>query len=54
MYVAENKSLAKHSKKIYQSFLLRESYREDGKVKNRTIANLSRCKPGEIAASNLP
>ena len=53
MYVAENKSPAKDSKKIYQSVLLRESYREDGKVKNRTIANLSRCKPGEIAAIKL-
>ena len=53
MYVAENKSPAKHSKTIYQSVLLRESYREDGKVKNRTIANLSRCKPGEIAAIKL-
>lgn len=53
MYVAENKSPVKDSKKIYQSVLLRESYREDGKVKNRTIANLSRCKPGEIAAIKL-
>jgi len=53
MYVAENKSPAKDSKKIYQSVLLRESYREDGKVKNRTIANLSRCKPEEIAAIRL-
>ena len=24
------------------SFLLRETYREDGKVKNRTLANLSK------------
>ncbi len=53
MYVAENKSPAKDSKKIYQSVLLRESYREDGKVKNRTIANLSRCKPEEVAAIKL-
>lgn len=53
MYVAENKSPAKNRKKIYQSVLLRESYREDGKVKNRTIANLSRCKPEEIAAIKL-
>lgn len=53
MYVAENKSPTKNSKRIYQSVLLRESYREDGKVKNRTIANLSRCKPEEIAAIKL-
>lgn len=53
MYIAENKSPAKDSKKIYHSILLRESYREDGKVKNRTIANLSRCKPEEVAAIRL-
>jgi transposase len=53
MYVAENKSPTKGSKKIYQSVLLRESYREGGKVKNRTIANLSHCKPEEIAAIKL-
>jgi len=32
------------------AILLRESYREDGKVKNRTIANLSRWKPERIEA----
>ncbi|MCX7019606.1 MAG: hypothetical protein NTY46_11580 [Candidatus Sumerlaeota bacterium] len=32
---------------------MRESYREGGKVKNRTIANLSHCKPAEIAAIEL-
>lgn len=53
MYIAENKSPGKDSKKIYQSILLRESYREGGKVKNRTIANLSHCKPEEIAAIRL-
>jgi transposase len=50
MHVVENKSSPKNSKKIYQSILLRESYRENGKVKKRTIANLSHCKPEEIAA----
>ena len=50
MHVVENKSASKNSKKIYQSVLLRESYRENGKVKKRTIANLSHCKPEEIAA----
>ncbi|MBU1767786.1 MAG: IS1634 family transposase [Candidatus Omnitrophica bacterium] len=53
MYIAENKSVAKTSKKIYQSILLRESYRENGKVKSRTIANLSKCTPNEIAAIKL-
>ena len=32
------------------AILLRETYREDGKVKNRTLANLSKWKPGKIAA----
>jgi len=53
MHVVENKSSPKNSKKIYQSILLRESYRENGKVKKRTIANLSHCKPEEIAAIKL-
>jgi transposase len=53
MHVVENQSASKTSKKIYRSILLRESYREDGKVKKRTIANLSHCTPGEIAAIKL-
>ena len=53
MYIAENKSPDKNGRKIYHSTLLRESYREGGKVKSRTIANLSRCKPEEIAAIRL-
>ena len=32
------------------AILLRETYREDGKVKNRTLANLSKWKPQKIAA----
>ncbi|NOG82233.1 MAG: IS1634 family transposase [Candidatus Scalindua sp. AMX11] len=51
MHVVENKSSSK--KKIYRSTLLRESYRENGKVKKRTIANISHCTPGEIAAIKL-
>ncbi|WP_459893734.1 IS1634 family transposase, partial [Desulfothermus okinawensis] len=47
----ENK--VKHGKKIYNSILLRESYREDGKVKKRTIANLSHCSREEIDAIKL-
>ena len=50
MHVVENKSPSKKGKQIYQSILLRESYRENGKVKKRTIANLSHCKSEEIAA----
>ena len=34
----------------YTRHLLRESYREDGQVKHRTIANLSRCSDEEIKA----
>jgi hypothetical protein len=37
----------------YTRYLLRESYREDGKVKHRTLANLSRCSAQEIAAIKL-
>jgi transposase len=39
--------------KVYTRVLLRESYREDGKVKHRTIANLSQCSDQEIAAIKL-
>ncbi|NTW53856.1 MAG: hypothetical protein HGB15_03655 [Chlorobaculum sp.] len=39
--------------KTYQRHLLRESYREDGKVKNRTIASLSHCSFAEIEAIRL-
>jgi hypothetical protein len=47
MYVDQS-----HSGK-YKRFLLRESYRHDGKVKHRTIANLSSCSPQEIQAIKL-
>jgi hypothetical protein len=39
--------------KTYRRHLLRQSYREAGKVKHRTIANLSRCSPQEIEAIRL-
>lgn len=48
MYVDSSKS---HGK--YTRFLLRDSYREDGKVKHRTIANLSHCSFEEIDAIKL-
>jgi len=51
MHIVINKT--KHGKKIYNSILLRESYREDGKVKKRTIANLSNCRLEEIEAIQL-
>jgi len=39
--------------KSYTRHLLRESYREQGKVKHRTIANVSSCSPEEIEALRL-
>lgn len=36
--------------KVYYRHLLRDSYREDGKVKHRTIANISHCSAEEIEA----
>ncbi len=38
---------------VYRCVLLRQSYREGGQVKNRTLANLSHCTPQEIAAVRL-
>jgi transposase len=37
----------------YVRHLLRQNYREDGKVKHRTIANISSCSAEEIAAIKL-
>jgi len=53
MHIVQNQSAPKTGKKIYRSILLRESYREGGKVRKRTIANLSHCTSGEIAAIKL-
>jgi hypothetical protein len=39
--------------KTYTRHLLRESYRANGKVLHRTIANVSHCSAGEIAALRL-
>ena len=38
----------------YVRYLLRDSYRQEGKVRHRTIANLSRCSPQEIQAIRSP
>ena len=43
----------KQNGKTYRRCLLRESYRKNGKVKNRTIGNLSRCSDKEIQAIKL-
>ena len=39
--------------KTYHRVLLRQSYRQEGKVKHRTIANLSACSDEEISANEL-
>ena len=43
-------STIKHNGKSYTRYLLRQSYREQGKVKHRTLANLSSCSREEIDA----
>lgn len=53
MHIVKNRSEHGKKKKIYQSTLLMESYRENGKVKKRTIANLSHCSEAEIDAMAL-
>jgi hypothetical protein len=52
MYITQTTAPSK-SGQPYVCTLLRESYREGSVVKNRTIANLSHCKPEEIAALRL-
>jgi hypothetical protein len=39
--------------KTYHRVLLRQSFRQNGKVKHRTIANLSACSPEELQAIEL-
>src|ERR671922_1733338 len=51
MYV--DVSSLRRNGKTYTRYLLRECYREAGKVKHRTIANLSRCSAQEIEAVRL-
>jgi hypothetical protein len=51
MYV--DVSTVRLGNKSYTRYLLRESFRENGRVKHRTIANLSPCSPQEIDAIRL-
>ena len=51
MYV--DTATIKQGNKIYTRNLLRTSYREKGKVKHKTIANLSKCSDEEVAAIKL-
>ncbi len=39
--------------KVYTRYLIRDSHLENGKVKHRTIANISKCSPEEIQAIKL-
>ena len=52
MYIIETTRLGPNGT-VYRCVLLRRSYREGDKVKNRTIANLSHCTPQEIEALRL-
>ena len=52
MYV-DTSTVRSSTGKSYTRHLLRESYREGGKVKHRTIANISSCTPQEIEALRL-
>jgi hypothetical protein len=52
MYIIETTRLGSNGT-VYRCVLLRRSYREGDKVKNRTIANLSHCTPQEIEALRL-
>lgn len=51
MYVDSAK--IKRGNKTYTRHLLRSSFRENGKVKHKTLLNLSGCSDGEIAALKL-
>ena len=46
MYVEEIKK--QHGDKLYKTTLIRESYKENGKVKHRTIANISKLSEAHI------
>lgn len=46
-------STVHRNNKSYTRHLLRECYREDGKIKHRSLANLSSCTPEEIQAIKL-
>lgn len=52
MYIARSRSKSASGKE-YESILLRESYRDGGKVKNRTIANLSKHSKDDIRSIEL-
>jgi len=53
MYITRVLTRTKKGDLSHTCILLRESYRENGKVTNRTIANLTHCKPEEVDAIHL-
>ena len=50
MYITEVLTKTTTGKIAHRCILLRESYREHGKVKTRTLANLTHCAPTDVAA----
>lgn len=53
MYITEVLTKTKKGKISHRCILLRQSYREKGRVKVRTIANLTHARGGELAALRL-
>jgi hypothetical protein len=53
MYIVDVPTLTKGGKLSHLCTLLREFYRQNGKVKNRTLANLTHCNPKEVDAMRL-
>ncbi len=53
MYITDVLTKTKKGKISHRCILLRESYWEDKKVKNRTIANLTHCNPKEVEAMRV-
>ena len=53
MYITDVLTRTKKGKVSHRCVLLRESFRKDGKVCNRTVANLTHCPPAEVAALRL-
>src|SRR5713101_9772637 len=50
MYTTEVLTKTTTGKIAHRCILLRESYREHGKVKTRTLANLTHCPPRDVVA----
>lgn len=53
MYITEVLTKTKKGAVSHRCLLLRQSYRENGKTRNRTIANLTHCNPKDVAALRL-